>query len=101
MQSVSTDIHATFLSALGESYAEQVRRVEVELETACDNGTLQTAAESFDGLWRLRLEIQSRLLAATGQSNQGRLRSIIQDMDQQFGTQYFALDRELLPMIFS
>ncbi len=91
MQKVATDLHNTCTAALGESYAEQVRRIEVELKAARDNRTLRAVAESLDGLWRLRLQIQSRLL--------GRLSSIVDDMDQQFGTRYFALDRALLPII--
>jgi hypothetical protein len=99
MQKVATDLHITLSSALGECYAKQVRRVEADLTEALQNGMQKNTVESLDGLWRLRHNIQSRILATADQFGQRRIRSIIEDMDNQFGTLYFALDRALLPRI--
>lgn len=98
MQKVATELHDACVSALGERYADQVRRVNAELDKISDRNTLPSAGDPLDELWRVRLELQSRLLAES-KSDQYVIESIGEDMDQQFGTLYFALDRQLLPMI--
>jgi hypothetical protein len=100
MKQIGQQVDSFCISAVGKEYQDVVNLVDIYLSRAIEEASITLETVSIDSIIRLRLYVQSQLLQSGFSLDGSKIFTIADDMDQDFGIYYFALDKKLLDRSF-
>ena len=96
MKQIGQQLNSFCTTAIGKEYENTIHQVDTHLSRAIEDSGIAVETASLNDIFRLRLYVQTQLLHNSRSVDGARIFTIADDMDQDFGIYYFALDQKLL-----
>ena len=96
MKQIGKQVDGFCTTTIGEGHERVVQRIDIYFSRAIEELSIIVETAPLDDIFRLRLYVQSRLLNDGYSLDGSKIFTIADDMDQDFGIYYFALDKKIL-----